>query len=388
MVDGLARSVGLVISGTPAPSVATGRDEVVVRDFVSLAGAVYARDPLWVRPFERSLYRALRNPPQTDGRRQELFVVRHGRRPGARACAWSDAISRAAAKGPTGYFSHFEAHPDADAVHALFDAVRAWLRAEGITHLIGPKAAGMMEPPGVLVEGRGRPVSGTPYNPPYYPGLLSGVGLEKYVDLLDFTLPIASGYPRITRLAGLARARFPRARVRPVDLKEGFEADVHSVVEVYNAAWAHNWGFVELTVDRLMATARELRPVYRPEYAMLLELDGRCIGFAMMMPDFNEVFHRIRGRLLPTGWFHLLFGMRRIRTFRAFFIGLLPQYRSAGLEAVLIEALLRVIWARRVDRLHVGWIKETNYLWRNEVSAFAGVAPGTAHKRYRLYSGE
>jgi hypothetical protein len=38
--------------------------------------------------------------------------------------------------------------------------------------------------------------------------------------------------------------------------------------------------------------------------------------------------------------------------------------------------------------VHVGWILENNYGWRNEVSSFAGVKPGTAHKRYRIFESE
>ncbi len=50
----------------------------------------------------------------------------------------------------------------------------------------------------------------------------------------------------------------------------------------------------------------------------------------------NEIFVKMNGRLLPTGIFKLLSGKRRIKTVRLAILGVLPEYRRMGIDALLV----------------------------------------------------
>ena len=71
--------------------------------------------------------------------------------------------------------------------------------------------------------------------------------------------------------------------------KRDFEAEVGRFLEVYNAAWESNWGFVPLTEKEVRHYAKELKPILDENWAWIAERDGEILGAALTLPDFNQV---------------------------------------------------------------------------------------------------
>ncbi len=76
--------------------------------------------------------------------------------------------------------------------------------------------------------------------------------------------------------------------------------------DLYNRSWERNWGFVRYTDAEFDQLAREFKMILDPELVALAEVDGELAGITVLIPDANQVFKRMRGRLLPFGIFHLL----------------------------------------------------------------------------------
>jgi hypothetical protein len=57
--------------------------------------------------------------------------------------------------------------------------------------------------------------------------------------------------------------------------KKDFEDEVRRFMEVYNAAWENNWGFVPLTDSELHDYAKQLKPLLDEHWAWIAEKDGR-----------------------------------------------------------------------------------------------------------------
>src|SRR5438874_12822642 len=90
--------------------------------------------------------------------------------------------------------------------------------------------------------------------------------------------------------------------VRPMR-KRDLEAEVTRFLEVYNAAWERNWGFVPLTEEEVRHYAKELRPVLDENWAMIAEAkDGTVVGAALTLPHFHQVLVHLHGRLWPVRW--------------------------------------------------------------------------------------
>ena len=108
-------------------------------------------------------------------------------------------------------------------------------------------------------------------------------------------------------------------------------------LEVYNAAWERNWGFVPLTEREVRHYAKELKPILDENWAMVAERKdtGEVVGAALTLPDYNQVLAKLRrrGRLLPFGWLTALRERRKIDAVRVFALGVKPAYQHTGVAA-------------------------------------------------------
>ena len=107
-------------------------------------------------------------------------------------------------------------------------------------------------------------------------------------------------------------------------------------MEIYNAAWEKNWGFVPLTDAEIRGYAKELKPILDENWAMVAETkEGETVGVALTLPDYNQVLKKLNGRLLPFGWLTALRERKRIDAVRVFALGVKPEYQHTGVAAGL-----------------------------------------------------
>ncbi|MEQ9447631.1 MAG: dATP pyrophosphohydrolase, partial [Rhodospirillaceae bacterium] len=148
----------------------------------------------------------------------------------------------------TGFFGFFECENDQETANALFAAATGWLEEKGMKRCLGPFSLNINDESGLLVEGFNCPprmVMG--HAQPYYGALVEGAGLAKTADMFAFLTPMDAALP-FKQLKRLKRAldRDKRLGVRPLDTHR-IEEEVATIVRIFNAAWAENWGFIPLT---------------------------------------------------------------------------------------------------------------------------------------------
>jgi len=79
--------------------------------------------------------------------------------------------------------------------------------------------------------------------------------------------------------------------------------------------------------------ANDLRKLVDDESVLLVEKDGKLIGFSVAIPDYNQVFKKIPGgKLFPFGWWYLLRGKTYISRIRIMILGVLPEWRGLGID--------------------------------------------------------
>jgi GNAT superfamily N-acetyltransferase len=112
--------------------------------------------------------------------------------------------------------------------------------------------------------------------------------------------------------------------------------------------------------------AKQLKPVVVPDLVVFAEKDGKTIGVGITIPDFNVALkHNPSGRLLPFGLFRILWHKRRIHRARTLILGVLPEYRRTGADALMYE------WTWLKGNEHgyywgeASWLLETNHAIRN-----------------------
>ena len=137
----------------------------------------------------------------------------------------------------------------------------------------------------------------------------------------------------------------------------------------------------EHEIDHL---AEQFKPVVIPELVPVAEKDGQVIGFGIALPDLNVVFRQQPVGAPASRAASTCSGRSRRRTIRRariLLLGVIPEYRGKGVDAMLYHW----IWTRSGERGiywgEAGWILEDNPAMN------AGLEKMTfrVYKTYRLY---
>ncbi len=220
------------------------------------------------------------------------------------------------------------------------------------------------------------------YTPAYYLEYMEQCGLVKAKDLYAYISVIAdvSTGKRLERLATAIKERIPGLVVRPADMKN-FRRELEAVKDIYNSAWSHNWGFVPMTDEEIESMAKRLKPLIVPELLIMVEVDGRPAAFYMAVPDYNQVFSRMNGRLGPLEMIKFLWYSRTISDIRVLTMGVKEEYRKKGLEGLLYLESFKAAMSKGYKRAEMSWVLEDNTLMQKGCE-FMG---GKLYKKYRIY---
>lgn len=284
----------------------------------------------------------------------------------------------------TGFFGFFECVEDYAVAEALLDAAAEWLRAQGLGRMRGPANPSLNDTAGLLVDGfEFYPSLLMPYNPPYHPDFLRRYGFERIMTMWSFYAHIKyAKTDRLRRGTRLARRRTPGLALRTLNM-DRFEADVQAVREIYNDAWSDNWGHVPMTEGEFEQLVDELEQIVDPNMVFFVEHDGRPVGFSVSLPDVNEALRHVPdGRLFPLGLPKLLLHAHySIDTLRMPLMGIRPEYRGKGLDAMLILATMDAAPEHGYVGCETSWILDTNDRLLNMIETIGA----TQDKEYALF---
>ena len=283
-----------------------------------------------------------------------------------------------------GFFGFFDCINDESVAKALIEEAVKWLKDKGVDTIIGPVNPSTNETAGLLIDGFNEPaVAMMTYNKPYYISLIEKNGFHKKVDLYAYDIRTDSVNDRAVKLqdALLKRLEQKGITIRPINVKD-FKNEVKNVREIYNSAWDHNLGFVPATESEFNYLAKDLKNILNTDFCLVAEHQGKMVGFALAVPDINQILIKIkRGRLLPTGIFKLLFGLKKINYYRVLTLGVIEQYRKMGIEACFYAKIIQMGVKYKLKGAEGSWILETNEMMNKALQNING----KVYKTYRIY---
>ena len=221
----------------------------------------------------------------------------------------------------------------------------------------------------------------TPYNPPYYSEFMESYGMEKAKDLYAYICDIPEELSgKILRVAEIAEKR--GIRVRPIS-KDRFESEMKIFRDVYNSAWAKNWGFIPLTEEETNYIAKKLKSIVLPELTLIAENDKEPVGFMGMLPDFNFVLKKMKGKLNPITIMKAAYYSKKITDLRLLLLGIKAEYRHKGVDALMFREGFMGIREKykRFKRVEFSWILEDNI----PVQRLVEMMGARLYKKYRVY---
>ncbi|HEX7783304.1 MAG TPA: N-acetyltransferase [Sphingobium sp.] len=365
-----------------------------LKAFVDLPWTIYADDPSWVAPLKSEVY-GLITPgknPFFEHAEAQYFLARRGAEVTGRVSAHIDrlalTITPEQGMGPgTGNFGLFEAK-DAETAAALIAAAEDWLRAKGMTRVLGPLSLSIWEEPGLLIKGHDHPPTVMMgHNSAAYQPWIEGAGYAPVKQLKTYDLDITKDFPPLIQRIVQSGEKNPRITIRKVD-KSKFDKEAAVILGILNDAWGRNWGFVPITDSEVAFTGKKLKPIVFEDLIMIAELDGEPVAFMMTLPDLNEAIKPLNGSLLPFGWAKLLLWLRKpkVRTMRVPLMGVLQKLQSSRMASQL--AFMMIEYIRRAaitdygaTRGEIGWVLDDN----QGMNAIAEAIESDVNKIYQVY---
>jgi len=376
----------------PAISVRPVESRADMKAFLSMPRACQGDDPMWVAPLNimvRDQLNPKKNPWFSNGEMQLFVAERNGALLG-RISAQIDHRHLSLRKDSTGFFGFFESVDDQSVADGLFCAAEEWLKEKGMTRVRGPFSLNINEESGLLIEGsESAPRMMMGHAPPHYQTLLENASFEKVRDLYAYLTPMDTALPyKHMKLLQRSIDRTPDLSLRHLDPKN-YDRDIRILVDLFNAAWAENWGFVPLTEQDAHHMAKELKLILIPELVCIAFYKDEPAAMAVALPDLNEMIADLGGQPSLKGWVKLAWRILNRRSWcsrtRVPLMGVAPRFKRKSLGSVLA---LMVIGSIRQESLkmnmpicEMSWVLEDNGPTRRSIETIGG----RIYKTYRVY---
>jgi GNAT superfamily N-acetyltransferase len=323
-------------------------------------------------------------PPPEDGSRCLFLAEEKGRAIGRVAVLVDSALN--ATKGTqTAYFSLFECVDDENISVRLIETAADWLRGRGIRELKGPVSP---EGPygddckGMLLDAFDRPpVIMTSYNPPYYPKLIESSGFKKDFDVYAYLLEKDRLFSsRSKRVIDYAARRYG-FRLETIDLGH-VERDIHDIKKILDLAVPADWhDMIAPSLDDVRRMAERLRSIADPNFVVIARAGDQPIGFAVALPDYNQVLIHLNGRMTPLALLKYLYYKRKITRARVFVMFVVPAFRRKGVAHAIYYHMFKRGTEKGYTHGEGSTIGEPNTKMRTDIESIGG----RRYKTYRIY---
>ena len=359
--------------------------------FIKLPWRLYRNERNWVAPLLMDVKKRLdqKKNPFFKHTEAQYFLAYRGSEPVGRISAHIDRNLNEFQDNEWGLFGWFECEDDPEAARALLSTAEQWLRERGRDRMVGPMDFTTNDECGLLIEGHERPpIILCPWHHTYYQRLFEqDIGMTKTMDLYMWSLHVTGRenvHAAIWEMADKLESE--HGIVCRSFRKKDLQDEVSRFLEVYNAAWERNWGFVPLTEEEVRHYAKDLGPVLDENWAMVAEKKdtGEVVGAALTLPDFNQVLAKMNGRLLPFGWITALRERKKIDSVRVFALGVKPEYQHTGVAARFYQMHFDAAESTPQKGGEMGWILEINKPMNRAMEGMGGKIV----RRYRVYERE
>ena len=284
-------------------------------------------------------------------------------------------------------FGWFDFIDDQEVSKALLDAVAEWGRERGMTEMSGPLGFIDTDREGMLIDGFDQlSTMYINYNYPYYAQHIEQMdGFEKDNDYVECKVKVPEVVPeKFAKLTEMVRKRY-NLRVHKFTrhelIQEGYG---QKVFDLLNATYKDLYGFSQLSQKQIDKLVNDYIKIADLNLVTAIMDGDEMVGFGITFPSFSRALQKTNdGRFLPFGWWHLLKTLKwhQTDTVDLLLIGVLPEYRSKGANALIFDDLIRQFQTYGFKWAETGPQMESN----GSVLSQWQYLESTIHRRHRCY---
>jgi GNAT superfamily N-acetyltransferase len=317
-----------------------------LRQYVKFGIDLYKDNPYYVPPLiydEIATLSPEKNPAYDFCEAQCFMALRNGE-PVGRITALINKKANEKFNEHVMRFGWLDFIDDQEVVYALFAAAEQWGRERGMNRMVGPMGFTDMDHEGMLTFGFDEAgTMATIYNYEYYPQHMERLGFEKEVDWVEYRLTVPDAIPdKYQRIANIVAQKYELRNLKFTSRSKLKNQYGHALFELVNEAYSGLYGYTELTDKQIDGYIEQYIGVLRLEdVSIVVDKDDKLIAVGIAMPSLSDALRKGKGKLFPTGWWHLLQAIKgKTDVVDLLLVAVKPEYQSKGVNALLFSDLI------------------------------------------------
>jgi GNAT superfamily N-acetyltransferase len=341
--------------------------------FLKLQHELYKDSAKWVPMFKRDAKKLSKGEGSLifDNGPHELFVALKDEQVVGRVAVGIEEVLNKRKEYKHAYFTLFESINDEEVAKALLDTCLKWAKEHGMIYLKGPVSPTNGDDyRGLLVEGYDKPPAVLmPYHHEYYKRFFDEY--DKYLEYWAYEYNLENPVPQkslqtMKKIAALY-GKYPEDEINKMNEeqlgavicevifeKKGYRAEqanlktkkhtqqvIDDVYTIMNESYPDIWeeDLVAPTKEEVREMVKELKIVIDPGMGIIAKKDGKPVGVILAVPDINKGIKRAKGKILPTGWYHILKSKKNTKIARGVILFVIKEYQKQGVPAFLFLKL-------------------------------------------------
>lgn len=282
------------------------------------------------------------------------------------------------------YYSHFDSINDDSVVTELFDYMEQEMKKNKIDYSEGTFSP--YDPDtrrGIMIKGFNTlPSMFTSYNYEYYAALLENYGYSKAIDTVLINADVNANSKKRLNTFSRYFLRSNDVRIDSLNYKE-FERDLRDVEKIMKKATNEIVYQDAPDIELIRETARQMKAFINPKFVKIARENktNEPIGFCLVVPDFNQVLIKTKGKIRPL---KMLYLKRKITKARGQMQYIVPEYQNGGLIGHMFKVIFDDFVEAGITEFEAGTMMEDNPKPINAFKKFGG----EIIKVYRLYGKE
>lgn len=245
-------------------------------------------------------------------------------------------------------FGYFDFIDDREVSKALLDKAMDYGRQRGMEEIIGPMGFIDLDREGMLVEGFDvMATMHANHNFPYYKDHMEALGFTKDNDWVQDLVTVPDKVPeKFEKIANMISKRY-NLHARKMTKREAYSGMGRKLFQIMNKCYEGLYEYAELDDEHIDYVVKNYIAFADMNLITLIvdgDKDDEMVGFGVTFTSFSKALRRTKnGKLFPFGWFHLLRTLlfHDTDTVDLLIIGVLPEYRAKGANAILFNDLIR-----------------------------------------------
>ncbi len=314
-----------------------------LRQFVTFPFNLYRECPHWVPPIIKEELESMdedRNPVFKNAD-AHYFLAYKGDAIVGRIAAiinWVEVNEQQKQKVRFGWFDVID---DIEVTKALLDKVIAFGRKHQLQSIEGPVGFSNLDKAGLLTHGFDQlNTMVTWYNHPYYAQHFEQLGYEKAAEWVEYKIQIPDGpVDKVEKFSKIVMQRYKLQLLKFKSAKDIIPY-VDEMFALLNETYSTLQTFVPIQQYQIDHYKEKYIRYIHPDFINgVVDADGKLIAFAITMPSFSKALKKMKGKMFPFGFLHLLRAQKKNDTASFYLIGIHPDYQSKGVTAIIFKAM-------------------------------------------------